>query len=126
MLCAALAGMLERFERFADRRVLLGVDTVDLERNRVGGDEQAAEQRSERDSASVWCVGDRLDHLGREAHDTERGGTDLRVGRAELLELDVDQRRVGVGDPSFHHRVVATRGTAEHERGTEVVQQARR
>ena len=69
-------------------------------------------------------LGDRLDHLGREAHHTERRGADLRVRHAELLELDLDQRRVGLGDAAFHHRVVATRRTAEHERGAEVVEQA--
>ena len=70
-------------------------------------------------------LGDRLDHLGREAHDAQRGRTDLRVGRTELVHLDLDQRRVGIRGAAVHRGVVATRRAPEHERGTEIVQQAR-
>ena len=112
-------GDVERFERLADRRVLLGVDAVDLERDRVGRDEQAAEQRRDERGRGV-VPADRLDHLGREAHHTERGGADLRVRRAELLELDLDQRRVGLGErgaPSSCRSGAARGGTRARCRG---------
>jgi hypothetical protein len=68
-------------------------------------------------------LGDRLDDLGREAHHAQRSRTDVCVGRAELLVLDVDQLHLGMGAAPIHRGVVAARRAPEHERAAEIVEQ---